>query len=79
MTRELILYTSVGCHLCEEAERIIEQVLPGYPQLTLTHVDIADDAELMDRYGVRIPVVAAGGRELGWPFDETALRRFLDQ
>ncbi len=43
-----------------------------------TPVDIAEDTGLIERYGVRIPVVAdAAGRELGWPFDGSALRVWL--
>ena len=43
-------------------------------------MDIADDLTLMERYGVRIPVVQDDkGRELGWPFDGTQLSHFLQQ
>jgi|TARA_B100001059_G_C17774243_1_gene550274 glutaredoxin len=69
----LILYTTSGCHLCEHAEAILEAGGHVFqPQ------DIADDLELMERYGVRIPVVRdRAGRELGWPFDGTQLEAFL--
>ena len=47
--------------------------------LQFTPVDIAEDTVLIERYGVRIPVVAdANGRELGWPFDGSALRAWLN-
>jgi len=69
----LILYTTSGCHLCELAEEIL------YAQnLRFTPVDIADDIELIQRYGVKIPVIAdQQGRELGWPFDGTGLSAWL--
>ena len=71
--RQLILYTTSGCHLCEHAEAILDELACDYAT-----VDIADDLTLMERYGVRIPVVKdASGRELGWPFDGTQLRAFL--
>jgi glutaredoxin len=57
------IYTRVGCHLCEEAERVVrqEQRSAGF-QLEL--VDIDRDPELARRYGVRVPVVAVDGEEL---------------
>ena len=83
MARGMILYTTVGCHLCEQAEGVINAVVErsdgGAAQLR--KVDIADSPELMERYGIRIPVLQLGdtGAELGWPFDEARLREFLRQ
>lgn len=68
----VVLYTTAGCHLCEHAEAILDA-----EGVAFSPVDIADDAALMQRYGVRIPVLVTAGRELGWPFDASALRRFL--
>ena len=69
----LTLYTTSGCHLCEHAETILEA--GGH---RFEAVDIADDLDLMERYGVRIPVVRDdAGRELGWPFDGAQLEDFL--
>lgn len=73
MTATLTLYTTPGCHLCEQAEEILVSIPVAFDP-----IDIAEDTELIRRYGVRIPVVADGqGRELGWPFDATALRQWL--
>ena len=74
----IILYTTAGCHLCEEAEELLRQSQAGSP-LTWQAVDIADQPELMERYGIRIPVLQKtdGGAELGWPFDLEQLRLFL--
>jgi hypothetical protein len=59
----ITLYTRVGCHLCEEAERVLRQERAATPfQLDL--VDIDRDPELVRRYGVRVPVVALDGVEL---------------
>ena len=57
------IYTRVGCHLCEEAERVVrsEQATAGFD---LELVDIDRDPELARRYGVRVPVVALDGEEL---------------
>jgi glutaredoxin len=57
------LYTRAGCHLCEEAERVLERERRARPfQLEL--VDVDRDPELARRYGVRVPVVAVDGVEL---------------
>jgi glutaredoxin len=57
------LYTRVGCLLCEEAERVLQEEQAATPfQLDL--VDIDRDPELARRYGVRVPVVAVDGVEL---------------
>jgi glutaredoxin len=69
----LKFYTTAGCHLCEHAEAIL---LDAGCQFSA--IDIEGDPELIQRYGIRIPVVArASGAELGWPFDGTALRAWL--
>lgn len=48
------------------------------PSLTWRSIDIAGDERLLQGYGERIPVLReTGGRELGWPFRESELRRFL--
>ena len=76
--KTLYLYTSLGCHLCEQAKEIVEPLLPTY-QLVLKEVEIAECDELLERYGVRIPVVRLEGRldELGWPFDASGLAQYL--
>jgi glutaredoxin len=57
------IYTRAGCHLCEEAERMVraERAATAF-QLEL--VDVDRDPELRRRYGVRVPVVAVDGVEL---------------
>lgn len=48
--------------------------------LRLREIDIAESDELLERYGVRIPVLKFAEREeeLGWPFDTTQLQGFLN-
>ena len=68
---DLVLYMTAGCHLCDEAQRLVVETL-GKP---VPEVDIVDDERLMTRYGVHIPVLyRADGTELGWPFDAAAVR-----
>lgn len=68
------LYTTAGCHLCENAEHLLAQLLPADG---VERIDIAEDDALIARYGTRIPVVVLAGRELGWPFSLLDLRAFL--
>lgn len=67
---KLIFYTTSGCHLCEHAAALLEQ-LTQLKQFDVEEVDISTDEKLVELYGIRIPVVknAATEKELGWPFD----------
>ena len=75
-SRQLLLYSTLGCHLCEVAADLISQTT----NLDFDVIDIADNDELMARYGVRIPVLAyqGGSEELGWPFDAEQLHQYLN-
>jgi glutaredoxin len=72
---DIKLYGTTCCHLCEEAESILREI-----RIDADYVDIADDDELLDKYGIRIPVLKRldTGAELGWPFDAVAVLRFLE-
>ncbi len=76
--KSVILYGTVGCHLCEDALALL-QALPDDGRWQLREVDISDSDELLERYGIRIPVVyiEESRQELGWPFDGEQLRLFL--
>lgn len=52
---DLILYSTEGCHLCEQAEAIYQSLKL---QTKLILKDIAFDDELFSRYGVTIPVLS---------------------
>jgi glutaredoxin len=72
------LFTRVGCHLCEEAERVLEGERAATP-FRLELVDIDRDPELVRRYGVRVPVVAVDGVELfEYEVPTDQLRAWLD-
>ena len=55
------LYSRPGCHLCEDARREMEL---AEPNLEIDEVDVDSDPLLRERYGLDIPVVMAGEREL---------------
>ncbi len=71
---EIRLYGTKHCHLCDEAEAILRKI-----GIEAVYVDIADDDMLIEKYGVRIPVLQRvdTGAELGWPFDTAAVSNFL--
>lgn len=73
----ITLYSTLDCHLCEQALALLEPLLAA--EWELEYVDISDNEALIDRYGLRIPVVlrADTGAELGWPFDTRGLLQFL--
>ena len=72
---EIKLYGTAFCHLCEQAEAVLREI-----GIEADYIDIADDDELLEKYGIRIPVLkrADTGTELGWPFDAVAVSRFLE-
>lgn len=77
----LILYSTEGCHLCEEALALYQA---AGKTAALRVVDIAFDDALFSRYGVTIPVLSLENDdgssvvdELGWPFDSSALNTWL--
>lgn len=75
MVIDYILYHTLGCHLCDEAELLLSELQwQGYEK-----VDIADDDELVERYGIRIPVLFHTKTEqaLGWPFDAAMATAFI--
>lgn len=71
-----LLHTE-GCHLCELALALIEQAQADGIVEDFERVDIALDDEMIERYGVRIPVVCCNNAELGWPFDYNGLQTFI--
>lgn len=75
----LTLYSTAGCHLCEDAVLILQYCKQYEPAIEWQIVDIASDAALVERYGIRIPVVRSeqNGEELGWPFDAGQLMDFF--
>lgn len=76
--KDFRLFGTSACHLCELAcEMLLQQqaIVGGF---TFEEVDIAASDELIERYGVRIPVLQhPDQQELGWPFTEHQLQDFL--
>ncbi|MBU3824510.1 MAG: glutaredoxin family protein [Candidatus Oceanisphaera merdipullorum] len=63
---KLTLFSTDGCHLCEQAWALLEQT--NLSKVTVLE-DIINDERWLADYGVRIPVLQhSSGRELDWPF-----------
>jgi uncharacterized phosphosugar-binding protein len=68
------LYGTGYCHLCEEAESILHKA-----GIVVVSIDIAEDDDMLEKYGVRIPVLRRvdNDAELDWPFDAVSVTQFL--
>lgn len=72
------VFGTEGCHLCHEADVLIERVLKfAEPMPQVEWIDISQEPSLLECYGTRIPVVKTERLELDWPFDEDALKAIL--
>ncbi|MBB3140243.1 glutaredoxin family protein [Halomonas organivorans] len=72
----LTLYTTLGCHLCEQLEAWLS-VLASVEH-RLEKVEISEDDRLLERFGERIPVlVDADGDELERGFEAPRLAEWL--
>lgn len=73
------LYTTLGCHLCDEALVMLQILQTQHKSLKPEEIEIADSEELVAKYGIRIPVVTSDISEgdIGWPFTVEELSRFL--
>jgi glutaredoxin len=56
------VYVRQGCHLCDDAERLLAERQPRYG-FTVEAVDVDADPALAERYGLCVPVVTVNGRE----------------
>ncbi|AFI83826.1 glutaredoxin family protein [Methylophaga nitratireducenticrescens] len=66
----LQLFSTAGCHLCESAEQLIYS-LSSAKNIQLKIIEIGDDDQLVEQYGIRIPVIKFSDEsELNWPFTQ---------
>ena len=59
--RRVTLYKAQGCHLCERALRVVEEVR-AEREFELSVVDVDGDPELEARYREWLPVLEIDGR-----------------
>jgi len=76
---QLTLYYREGCHLCEDLEQQLSELLEP-DSYHLLKVDIDEDEALRRAYNVRVPVLKCEDQEVCEHFlDLEALRNALEQ
>jgi hypothetical protein len=74
---KLTLYSRPECHLCEAFLADLMPLLDA--DVVVETVDVDTSVALERRYGLRIPVLAAGEIELsGYPLDRERVQRYLE-
>ena len=53
---EVTFYTKAGCHLCEEAREMLEDIA-ALTTYELTEIDIRSNPTIFEKYRYRIPVI----------------------
>jgi glutaredoxin len=60
---EVTFYTKAGCHLCEEARDMLEDIA-ALTTYVLTEIDIRSTPALFEKYRYRIPVILINNETL---------------
>ena len=77
MAPRITIYTRTGCHLCEDARLVIEQVCAELGE-EYAEIDIDTDPSLVTRFGEEVPVTFVDGRQHDfWRVDAARLRAAL--
>lgn len=78
---ELTLIGKPGCHLCDDAELVVQKVLDDFDgTASLTKQNILDDDALFARYSEEIPVLLINGKVHNyWHIDPVRLREALQK
>jgi len=76
MSVKFNLYGTEGCHLCEDALAMCEQVMP---EANINVVDIINDEKLVELYRISIPVLErlSDQAKLFWPFEQKQILELL--
>ena len=73
----MTLFTKPGCHLCDDARAVVEEVCAELGE-AWTEIDILSSDELSARYGEEIPVTLVDGAQHDfWRVDPERLRAAL--
>ena len=75
----LTIYTRPGCHLCQEMKVIVERVVrETHAAAEIQEIDIANNRDLEERYGLEIPVLLVNGKKAAkYRVSEKELARIL--
>jgi glutaredoxin len=82
---ELTLIGKPGCHLCDDARKVVDSVVTDFAasfpaaKVQLVEKNILDDALLSERYREEIPVLLINGKVHNyWRIDPVRFRAALD-
>jgi glutaredoxin len=62
-TTQVTFYTKAGCHLCEEARDMLDDIA-ALSTYELTEIDIRGNPAIFEKYRYRIPVIIINGDTL---------------
>ena len=78
----LTLYSRPGCHLCDQMKSLVHRIISAQPnaqQFSVDEIDISGDPELLDRYGLEIPVLMIDGKKVAkYRVSEEELTRMVN-
>ncbi len=76
---KLLLFGTMGCHLCEEADVIVAAC--DKKNTVIENIDIAEHEQWQDKYAIHIPVLyhPETEKELGWPFTQMQVQTFINE
>jgi len=61
VSHRIVVYSKPGCHLCEDALRMLQELRGGF-NLAVEEIDITTDRELFKKYFEKIPVLLIADR-----------------
>lgn len=74
----VVLYTRAGCHLCDDAKRLLERYRDRY-ELGIIEIDIDRDPTLKAEFDLCVPVVEINGKvRFRGTVNDLLLRRQLE-
>ena len=69
-----------GCHLCDDADAVVDGVVRELTDVEVVRHNILDDAELFDTWHNDIPVVLIDGvKHSSWSVDADTFRSALEE
>lgn len=76
--KQFVLYSTSHCHLCEQAEKLLINLQHEY-EFQWEIIEISNDGDLIDQYGIRIPVIKCinTNAELNWPFTQNDIMKLI--
>lgn len=78
MAIELKFIVKPGCHLCDQARDVINDVLMDFPMVKFTEQNMLESQDLVNKYSEEIPVLLINDTQFSfWKVDADKLRTKL--